>query len=158
MAPEEVADVKVGQVARLQIDGFADLMPATVARINPSTQAGTRAVMVYLALAPHPGLRQGLFAKGTIELQRRSALAVPVSAVRIDQARPYVLAVVDGKVAQKTVTLGARGEVTLGQVRENVVELTEGLSAGSTVLRGTVGQLREGTPVRVATSAASAAR
>ncbi|MBC7993046.1 MAG: efflux RND transporter periplasmic adaptor subunit [Rhizobacter sp.] len=157
MAPEDVVDVKVGQVARLIVDGFADPMPATVARINPSTQAGTRAVMVYLALAPHPGLRQGLFAKGTIELQRRSALVAPVSAVRIDQAKPYVLAVVDGKVVQKTVTLGARGEATLGAGRESVVELSEGLAAGSTLLRGTVGQLREGTPVSVSTAAAASA-
>ncbi len=157
MAPEDVVDVKVGQVARLIVDGFADPMPATVARINPSTQAGTRAVMVYLALAPHPGLRQGLFAKGTIELQRRSALVAPVSAVRIDQAKPYVLAVVDGKVVQKTVTLGARGEATLGAGRESVVELSEGLTAGSTLLRGTVGQLREGTQVSVSTAAAASA-
>jgi RND family efflux transporter MFP subunit len=157
MAPEDVADVKVGQVARLQIDGFADPMPATVARINPSTQSGTRAVMVYLALAPHPGLRQGLFAKGNIELQRRTALVAPVSAVRIDQAKPYVLALVDGKVAQKIVTLGARGEASLGAGRESVVELSDGLAAGSTLLRGTVGQLREGTPVTIASAAAASA-
>ncbi len=157
MAPEDVVDVKVGQAARLMVDGFTDPMPATVARINPSTQAGTRAVMVYLALAPHPGLRQGLFAKGNIELQRRSALVAPVSAVRIDQAKPYVLAVVDGKVVQKIVSLGARGEASLGAGRESVVELSEGLAAGSTLLRGSVGQLREGTPVALATAAAASA-
>lgn len=162
MAPEDVVDVRVGQAARLQVDGFAAPLPAKVARINPSTQAGTRALMVYLALDPHPGLRQGLFAKGSIELQRRTALVVPVSAVRIDQARPYVLAVVDGKVAQKTVTLGARGEVIGDVGRESMVEVTDGLSTGATVLRGFVGQLREGTPVslstRVAMAAASSAR
>ncbi|MEO8154614.1 MAG: efflux RND transporter periplasmic adaptor subunit [Rhizobacter sp.] len=157
MAPEDVADVKVGQTARLQVDGFATPLPATVVRINPSTQAGTRAVMVYLALAPNPGLRQGLFAKGNIELERHSALAVPVSAVRIDQAKPYVLAVVDGKVVQKTVVLGVRGEAMVDADRESVVELTEGLAAGSTVLRGTVGQLREGTPVSMASAPASSA-
>ena len=162
MAPEDVVDVRVGQAARLQVDGFAAPLPAKVARINPSTQAGTRALMVYLALDPHPGLRQGLFAKGSIELQRRTALVVPVSAVRIDQARPYVLAVVDGKVAQKTVTLGARGEVIGDVGRESMVEVTDGLATGATVLRGTVGLLREGTPVslstRVAMAAASSAR
>ncbi len=157
LAPEDVVDVKVGQAARLTVDGFTDPMPATVARINPSTQAGTRAVMVYLALAPHPGLRQGLFAKGNIELQRRTALVAPVSAVRIDQAKPYVLAVVDGKVVQKIVSLGARGEASFGAGRESVVELSEGLPAGSTLLRGTVGQLREGTPVTLATAAAASA-
>ncbi len=157
MAPEDVADVRVGQAARLQIDGFSEPMAAHVARINPSTQAGTRAVLVYLTLAPHPGLRQGLFAKGSIELQRRSALVAPVSTVRVDQAKPYVLAVVDGKVVPKTVALGARGEATLNAGRESVVEIIEGVAPGSTLLRGVVGQLREGTPVNLLTATAATA-
>jgi RND family efflux transporter MFP subunit len=158
LAPEDVADLQVGQAARLTVDGFSEPLTATVARINPSTQAGTRAVMAYLTLAPRPGLRQGLFAKGSIELQRRSALVAPVSAVRVDQARPYVLAVVDGKVVPKTVALGARGEAMLGSGRESVVEITEGITAGSTLLRSVVGPLREGTPVNLTAAAASAAR
>ncbi|HET7792047.1 MAG TPA: efflux RND transporter periplasmic adaptor subunit [Rhizobacter sp.] len=153
MAPEDVVDVNVGQTARLQVDGFSEPALATVARINPSAQTGTRAVMVYLALAPHPGLRQGLFAKGSIELQRRSTLVAPVSAVRVDQARPYVLTVAEGKVVPKTVSLGARGEATLNAGRESVVEITEGVAPGTTLLRGVVGQLREGTPVNLAASA-----
>jgi hypothetical protein len=62
---------------------------------------GTRAVMVYLALEPHPGLRQGLFTTGTIELESRDVLAVPTSAVRIDQAEPYVLAVIGDRVERR---------------------------------------------------------
>ncbi len=155
--PEDVADERVGQVARLQIDGFKDPVPATVARINPSTQAGTRAVMVYLSLQAHPGLRQGLFAKGSIELQRRSALVAPTGTVRVDQARPYVLTVVEGKVAQKPVTLGSRGEALFGTVREQVVEIADGIGPGTTLLRGTVGQLRDGTPVTLHAPAPSPA-
>lgn len=153
--PEDVADVRVGQAARLQIDGFKDAVPATVVRINPSTQAGTRAVMVYLSVQPQPGLRQGLFAKGSIELQRRAALVVPTGAVRVDQAKPYVLTVMEGKVVQKPVVLGARGEAQFGSSREAVVEITEGLAAGATLLRGTVGQLRDGTPVSLMTRGAT---
>ena len=118
-------------------------------RINPSTQAGTRAVMVYLAVQPQPGLRQGLFANGSIELQRQAALAVPVSAVRIDQAQPYVLALHDGKVVQRSVTLGARGTARFGAGPESAVEARSGIADGATVLRGTVGQVRDGTLVSV---------
>lgn len=157
LAPEEVVDVRVGQKASLQIDGFKDPLPATVARINPSTQAGTRAVMVYLSLAAHPGLRQGLFAKGSIEVQRRQALVAPVGAVRVDQARPYVLVVADGRVQQKTVTLGTRGEARLDAAREGVIEIVDGVAAGATLLRGTVGTLREGTLVRLPVTSAAAA-
>lgn len=157
MAPEDVGAVRVGQPARLDIDGLAQPVAAKVARINPSTQAGTRAVMVYLAVAPQPGLRQGLFAKGSIEIGRQTVLAVPVSAVRIDQARPYVLAVVDGRAVARTVTPGLRGDALLDGVRDSVVELKDGVLEGATVLRGSVGMLRDGTAVRLAGAPAAAA-
>lgn len=168
IAPEDVGSVKVGQTARLKVDGLDAPVEAKVARINPSTQAGTRAVMVYLAVTPQPGLRQGLFAKGTIELQRNTTLVVPVSAVRIDQPRPYVLTVAGGKVATRQVTLGNRGEAQFGTQREAAVEVTEGLTAETPVLRTSVGAVRDGTAVVLpgasvtqtasAASAASAAR
>ena len=163
VAPEDVGSVQIGQLARLSVDGLSDPAIAKVVRINPSTQAGTRAVMVYLALQAQPGLRQGLFARGSIELQRKDALLVPVSSVRIDQARPYVLAVQGGKALQRTVELGTRGEAQIDGRTESVVELTTGAAAGDTLLRGSAGAVRDGTPVRLAapalsTSAASTAR
>jgi hypothetical protein len=109
--------------------------------------------MVYLAVDARPGLRQGLFARGAIELARRPALVLPAGVVRVDQARPYVLAVVDGKARQRPVTLGARGDARLGAMLENVVEITAGLKPGDTVLRASVGNLRDGTPVRLANGA-----
>lgn len=157
VAPEDVADVQVGQVARLRVDGLSDPVEATVARINPSTQAGTRSVMVYVALKPQPGLRQGLFAKGTVELQRKPALAVPVSAVRVDQPRPYVFTVENGRIVQRLVTLGVRGDAVIDGQREAAVEVTDGLADGAVVLRSTVGAVRADTAVTVAAAPASAA-
>ena len=154
VAPEDVGGVQVGQRARLSVDGLAEPAAATVVRINPSTQSGTRAVLVYLALQPQPGLRQGLFARGNIELQRKTALVVPVSAVRIDQAQPYVLALQDGKVVQRGVGLGLRGDARLDGRLDAAVELVSGVTEGSTVLRSTAGAVRDGTPVKLAGSAA----
>jgi membrane fusion protein, multidrug efflux system len=150
VAPEDVGAVQVGQKARLTIDGLTDPANATVVRINPSTQAGTRAVMVYLALQPQAGLRQGLFARGSIELQRKDALVAPVSAVRVDQARPYVLVVQNGKAVQRAVELGVRGEAQIEGRSEGAVELTSGASAGETLLRASAGALRDGTAVKLA--------
>ena len=158
LSPTDVAQVLLGSVARLQVDGLTQPVKASVVRINPSTQAGTRSVMAYLALAPQPGLRQGLFARGAIELQRATALVVPASAVRVEQARPYVLVVAGDKVQQRAVTLGARGEALFGAQPEAAIEITAGLKPGDTVVRGSAGALRDGTPVRVlATAAAGAA-
>jgi membrane fusion protein, multidrug efflux system len=162
VAPEDVVQLRVGQTARVTIDGLPEPVGARVARINPSAQTGTRAVLAYLELAPGAsaaGLRQGLFARGTIELQRKSALVVPASALRYDQARPYLLAVVDGKAQSRAVSTGARGDVVIDGRSESAVEITGGLDAGATVLRGTVGALREGTRLMLpgAARAASAA-
>ncbi len=153
VTPEDVLALRVGQKATLQIDGLASPVPAKVARIAPSTQSGTRAVMTYLQVLPGPaaaGLRQGLFARGSIEVERRNALVVPVSAVRFDQSKPYVLVAAEGKAVMKPVTPGARGDIAFGAAPEPAVEITSGLAAGETVLRGTVGTLRDGTPIRLA--------
>ncbi len=149
IAPEDVGGVQIGQAARLAVDGLADPVAAKVARINPSTQAGTRAVMVYLALAQQPGLRQGLFARGSIESQRKRSLVVPLSAVRVDQAQPYLLEVVSGKVVQRSVTLGLRGDANFDGRLESAVEIVKGIADGATVLRGSAGTVRDGTAVKL---------
>lgn len=156
IAPEDVGGVQIGQAARLTVDGLVDPVAAKVARINPSTQAGTRAVMVYLALAPQPGLRQGLFARGSIEAQRKRALLVPLSAVRVDQAQPYLLEVASGKVMQRSVTLGSRGDAEFDGRLENAVEIVKGIADGAIVLRGGAGTVRDGTAVKLGTAPASA--
>jgi len=156
VAPEDVGGVQIGQTARLSIDGLSDAGIAKVVRINPSTQPGTRAVMVYLALQPQAGLRQGLFARGSIELQRKTALTVPVSAVRVDQARPYVLAVESGRIVQRSVELGTRGDALFNGQPEAAVEIASGLADGATLLRGTTGAVRDGTSVKLVNPATAA--
>jgi RND family efflux transporter MFP subunit len=145
VAAEEVPLLKVGAPAQLTLEGMSTRVGAKVARINPSTQAGSRAIMVYLAVDPHPALRQGLFAKGSIELARKTALAVPVSAVRTDQTVPQAV-VVDGSTARvRPLQLGLRGEVE-GQPW---VEVTQGLQVGAQVLSASAGLVRDGTPLRL---------
>ncbi|MBL8340680.1 MAG: efflux RND transporter periplasmic adaptor subunit [Rubrivivax sp.] len=159
VAPEDVPSVRVGQSARVGIDGLAEPVPARVVRINPSASAGTRAVMAYLMLEPHPALRQGLFGRANIELQRRSALVVPASAVRHDQAQPYVVAVQQGVAVDRPVALGQRGDARFDPryPPEPAVEVTRGVEPGALVLRGTVGSLRAGTRVAVPAAAPPAA-
>nr|WP_315242370.1 efflux RND transporter periplasmic adaptor subunit [uncultured Albidiferax sp.] len=136
--------LRVGQTAQLHIEGSASdaQIAATVARINPSTQAGSRSVLVYLAVAPAPGLRQGLFAEGTLGTAQVAALAVPVSALRTDKPLPYVQVVANGKVLHQTVVPGLRGQVGT----ETMVAVT-GLADGAQVVQGSLGALAEGTPV-----------
>lgn len=150
--PQDVAPaVRVGAPARLRVDGVDGPLDARVARLNPSAQPGTRAVTVYLSVPAQATLRHGLFARGQIALEERRALALPVSAVRIDQARPYVLEVVtrpDGglQVAHRPVELGLRGQVADAAGADHV-EVRSGVSDGARVLTERAGLPRPGTPV-----------
>lgn len=140
--------VKVGQIAALRIEGAADAVPARVVRINPSAAAGSRSIQVYLSLASTANLRQGLFAQGTLITGQTTALALALDAVRTDKPQPYVQLVVDKQVTHQTVTLGQRGEFQ-GQM---MVEVS-GIASGAVVIRGSIGTLREGTPVALAVGA-----
>ena len=141
-------DVKVGQTAQLTIEGAAKPLSAKVVRINPSAVAGSRAVLVYLAIDTSAGLRQGLFAQGTLATGMSREMALPLSAVRTDRPQPYVQLLSDGQVAHQTVELGTRGE-SGGQTMVAV----KGLQENATVLRGTVGSVRAGTLVKTTAGA-----
>jgi RND family efflux transporter MFP subunit len=143
LSAADSVDVRVGQDAVLQVEGSSRPVSGKVARINPSAQAGSRSVLAYLVLSDTTGLRQGLFAQGTVATGRASALAVPLSSVRTDKPAPYVQVVEHGRVAHKAVTLGARGEAD----QETWVGV-QGLQPGAMVLRGHAGALREGTMVK----------
>lgn len=144
LSPADSVAVRVGQGASLAIEGVPQHVEATVARINPSAQPGSRSVLVYLSVAAQPGLRQGLFAQGELATGQQQALAVPLDAVRTDKPEPYVQLVVDGRIAHRTVQTGARGSVD-GEVWIAVQNLPE----GAQVLRGAAGALRDGTRVKL---------
>lgn len=141
----ESLSVRVGQTAQLQIEGAAKAVTARVVRINPSTVAGSRAVLVYLAVDDTSGLRQGLFAQGTLDTQRLQVLAVPLNTVRTDKPQPYVQVISNNQVRHQPVELGERGLFD-GQA----MVAAKGLAEGTSVLAATVGAVREGTAVKLA--------
>lgn len=151
--PEDAGLLRVGALARLRVDGIAGEVGAQVVRINPSAQPGSRSIVAYLELASDPALRQGLFAQGRIELQRREALLLPLDALRNDQAQPYALRVQGDRVQQRTLQLGERGRAGGAEV----VEVLDGLAAGDQVLAGNLGAVRDGARVRVAQAPGAAA-
>lgn len=147
LSAQESMDVRVGQSAELQIEGSRQVVNAKVVRINPSAQAGSRSVLVYLNIDNTGGaalpLRQGLFAQGTLGTAKASRLAVPVSAVHTDKPEPYVQTVENGQVVHRNVDLGTRG-----MAGSEAVVAVKGLTDGALVIRGTIGILREGAKVK----------
>ncbi|WP_026435023.1 efflux RND transporter periplasmic adaptor subunit [Acidovorax sp. JHL-9] len=162
LSPADSLAVRVGQKARLRIEGVASPIVATVARINPSAQAGSRTVPVYLVIeqgAAASVLRQGLFVQGALDTGHADVLALPLDAVRTDKPAPYVQAVQGGRVAYLPVKTGRRA-----MVGGDTLVAIEGVPEGTAVVAGRMGSLREGTPVRIlentpaVTPAASASR
>lgn len=138
--------VRLGQIAALQIEGSVTTVKARVVRINPSAQTGSRSVLVYLSIDNPSGLRQGLFAQGTLGTARVSVLALPLSAVRTDKPAPYVQVLENNRVVHKPVTTGLRGDDANDPASRGLVAVT-GLNEGETVIKGALGSLREGTAV-----------
>ena len=155
LSPSDSLDIKMGQIARLQIEDRAELVTARVTRMSPSAQAGSRSVLVYLTLDKPAGLRHGLFAKGTLGLMNSLVMAVPLTSVRTDHPSPYVQILEkvgeDMRVRHQTVETGIRGNDASGKDSQDWVAV-KGLTAGSIVLKGQVGAMREGMTVRFTAS------
>ena len=147
LSAADSTQIQVGQSAELQIEGSPKTVAAKVVRINPTAQAGSRSVLAYLSIDNSKPdampLRQGLFAQGTLGTARASLMAVPLGSVRTDRPAPYVQTIENGKVAYRSVELGARGTAD-----GTDVVAVKGLADNSVVILGNIGALREGTAVK----------
>lgn len=142
----DIPRVKVGQEVRFHVDGFAKReFSGKVARINPTTEAGSRAMLVYVSVANADGaLRGGMFAKGSLTTEKgNQAPVVPIAALREEAGKQVVYTVVNGTVVSQPVKLGLRSD------DEGVVEVSEGLQAGAQVLVAKLEGLKPGARVKL---------
>lgn len=145
LSSADALSVKVGQAAKLFIETSKQTVTAKVLRINPSTQVGSRSVLVYLGLSAHPLLRHGVFVQGSLGTQQVQAVVVPLESVRSDKTEPYVQTIQNGKVLHVKVAIGLKGEAD----GKAVMALSE-LSEGTLVLAPSAGAVRDGTWVTLA--------
>ena len=148
LSSAEAMNVKVGQIAKLIVEGTSQEVLARVMRINPSTQTGSRSVLVYLGLQSHPLLRQGVFVQGSLGTQKAQAVVVPLESVRSDKTKPYVQTLQDNQVVHLQVELGAKGEAD-GKAVMALKEIKE----GTRVLAPSAGAVRDGTLITQAVKA-----
>jgi len=145
---QDAGAVQPGMKAHLSVEGLDTPVTATVLRINPSAQTGSRSVLVYLGVQGKTGLRHGAFVQGQLGTRQVQALAVPLASLRTDKPQPYVQVVDGDSVRHVSVEPGERSE-SGGTVRVAV----KGLSEGTQVLAGSVGAVREGVKVKTAAAA-----
>jgi membrane fusion protein (multidrug efflux system) len=139
----EIPSVKPGQPATFRVDGFADrVFEGRVERINPTADAGSRSITLYISVVNRDGaLKGGMFAKGQIVLDKTTpAAVVPASAVRDESGQSYVFTLEDGKIGKHAVKVGIT-ESSLG-----LVEIKSGLDKGMSVVSARVPGLKPGDP------------
>jgi HlyD family secretion protein len=150
--PERMAPwIRVGQPLTLRVDAFPEqTFAATLARISPGVNTQTR-TFAFEGSAPNENavLKPGTFARVHIETALvEKVLTIPYNAMqyRYGVNRAFV---VEGD------TLRAR-ELTLGDRRDDRMEIVEGLKVGDVVATTDVDNLAEGMKVAVRDAAHTA--
>ena len=130
--PDErnLANMKIGQRARTSADAFPqDVFDAEVSYIAPSVdpERGSIEVRLRVPQAPAKWKPDMTVSVDLTVASKAGALTVPSGTVRGASAvQPRVLVVQDGRVAQRDVTLGLRGDGS--------TEITSGLEEGAEVI------------------------
>lgn len=136
--PETQLDrVHEGQTVQVTLDAYpGEIFEGTVYAIAPQIDQATRTVMLRAQLANHENrLRPGQFARVALETSRKeNALMILEQALWPQGEQQFVYVVKDGKAELKPIKIGQR---TAG-----LVEVTEGLTPGETVI--TAGQIKIG--------------
>jgi membrane fusion protein (multidrug efflux system) len=142
----DVPELTIGMPVDLAIDGFDDRrFSGRIERINPMTEAGTRAILVYVGIPNRDAsLRGGMFATGRIALAAGDpAPTLPQTAVRTDAGQTYVWAIEQGRLVRRMVVLGRRDE------EAGRVEIKTALPSDLAILGARFDNLKDGAPALV---------
>jgi membrane fusion protein (multidrug efflux system) len=142
----DIPELAPGMTVDLAVDGYADRkFTGRIERINPSTEAGTRAILVFVGIPnAELALRGGMFATGRIALAAGAPVpTLPATAIRTEAGQSYVWTIQDGKLAKRTILLGRRDD-DAGRV-----EVRTALPVDTRVLASRFDNLKEGAPVLV---------
>jgi membrane fusion protein (multidrug efflux system) len=148
----EIPRVQAGQEVAFNVDGFQGRnFHGKVARINPMTEAGTRAMTVYIAVDNADGaLKAGMFAKGGITLEKSATLPVlPLVALRQETDAAIVYKIENNRIVAQAVKLGLRSE------DEGLAVAAAGLVAGDRVLIVKLDGVKPGSAVKLPQPAAA---
>jgi membrane fusion protein (multidrug efflux system) len=153
-----ILDVALNQEATLVLDGIPKPVIGKVVRINPSIEAGSRSILVYIQIDNPQGLlRAGMFGEAQLTLSKKSAvLSVPQSAIQNDAGDSYLYAIENNKIVRRAVTLGMRGNG--GGADGEAVEILSGISSGASIVKVNLGSLPNGASVRVLAAQPTAAK
>lgn len=131
--------VAAGQFAAVTLTGMERVFEGQVRLIGAKVDPRTRLAIVRVMLPKDPVIRPGIFARGTLLIERRNVDAIADAAVLYQEPgnKPYVYVVSeDARVARRFVDPGLR--------RDGYIEIRSGLASGERVVRGAAAFLDEG--------------
>lgn len=143
-APVPVGDIpsiQVGQEIAFKVDGFQDrAFKGKVERINPTAEAGSRSISIFVTLRNDDGaLKGGMFANGTLAAVSRTAVtSLPINALIEEGGQTYVFALKDGAVERKPITVGIKSQ------ERGLVEIRDGIAIGAEVITVKADGLKHG--------------
>jgi len=151
---EHFREMSVGRAVSLRVSqGDSQQVTGRISRINPTVDAATRQIRIYVDIPNASGrLVGGLFASGRVVVREvDGAVAVPRSAVRSegDSSTAVVYVIASGKIARRLVTLGVTDEDA------GLVQIVSGVQIGEQVVVGPVEGMADGAPVEVLGAAAA---
>ena len=142
----DIPELRPGMQVELNVDGFGERrFVGRIERINPSTEPGTRAILVFVGVPnPDSELRGGMFATGRVALAASvPVLSLPAVAVRSEAGQTFVWTIEDGKLVKRMVVTGRRDE------ESGRVEIKTALPPATKVLAARFDNLKEGAPALV---------
>jgi membrane fusion protein (multidrug efflux system) len=142
----DVPELTTGMKVDLSIDGFGERhFTGTIERINPTTESGTRAILVFIHIPnPDATLRGGMFGTGKVTLAAGAPVpTLPAVAVRTEAGQTFVWTIENGKLTRRLVTVGRR-DATTGRV-----EIKTALAPGIPILAAPFDNLKPGLPALV---------
>jgi membrane fusion protein, multidrug efflux system len=142
----DIPELRPGMPVELNVDGFGDRkFGGRIERINPATEPGTRAILVFVGVPnPNSELRGGMFSTGRVALAASApVLSLPAIAVRSEAGQTFVWTIEDGKLVKRMVVIGRRDE------ENGRVEIKTVLPPTVKVLAARFDNLKEGAPALV---------
>ena len=153
VAAERVAELKMGQIAKFQLDAGGAQIEGKLSRIIPTTGSAARTVETRFSLPANSAVPAGAFLSGQLQLAQRSApITIPRVALKTDVNGSYVWVIQDGKAARKRVKIAANSDES-----NPLVPIADGLVVGATVLTLRGVEPNDGQPVLMPGAAASVA-
>lgn len=142
----EIQKIKLGQPATVQIGALDTSFNGKIVEVGSAADPNSRAFTIKIGLQnTRLRIRPGMIAEVRLPMQQnKSLLAVPAEAVLHDtDDQTYVF------VADTQQHKAFKRKVTLGQLAENRVEITSGLTAGERVVTGGQQKLTDGAAISI---------